>query len=49
MNEEELASAAKYQCIGIGYGKYEDVNNDGKIDSEDRTTLGQNAPKFIWV
>lgn len=48
MNEEELASAAKYPGIGIGYGKYEDVNNDGKIDSEDRTTLGQNTPKFIW-
>ena len=30
MNEEELASAAKYPDIGIGYGKYEDVNNDGR-------------------
>lgn len=48
MNDQELASAAKYANIGVGYGKFEDVNKDGKIDSEDRTSLGSNVPKFVW-
>lgn len=48
MDEKELAAAAKYPGIDVGYGKYEDVNGDGQINSDDRTTLGQNVPKFIW-
>jgi TonB-linked SusC/RagA family outer membrane protein len=28
--------------------KFEDVNNDGKIDATDRTTIGNNQPQFTY-
>ncbi|HEX5153528.1 MAG TPA: TonB-dependent receptor [Parafilimonas sp.] len=37
------ASVAK-----AGDRKYRDINNDGKIDANDRTILGSAQPKFTW-
>lgn len=31
-----------------GDRKYRDINNDGKIDANDRTLLGTAQPKFTW-
>ena len=28
--------------------KYRDINGDGKVNTEDRTILGNSFPKFIW-
>jgi TonB-linked SusC/RagA family outer membrane protein len=31
-----------------GYAKIVDLNNDGKIDSRDKTIIGSRQPDFIW-
>lgn len=42
-NSSNPASRAK-----AGDRKYEDINNDGKIDENDRMILGQASPKFTY-
>jgi TonB-dependent starch-binding outer membrane protein SusC len=34
--------------VWVGDVKYKDVNNDGKIDDNDRTYIGNPNPKFVW-
>ena len=45
-NAEEVASAATQTGAAQGRFRYEDINNDGKIDDNDRTYLGSPVPKF---
>ena len=40
--------AALYGAETAGDPKYEDINNDGKIDANDRQVVGQPNPKFTW-
>jgi TonB-linked SusC/RagA family outer membrane protein len=57
-NESEVAAAngkdgdagTPYQNAGTAPGdiKFRDLNNDGKIDSDDRTYLGSFMPKFSY-
>jgi TonB-dependent starch-binding outer membrane protein SusC len=42
----ETTQAAEYNARP-GWAKYQDVNNDKKINSDDRLILGTNAPDFI--
>ena len=42
------AKVARYGNETAGDPKYEDVNGDGKIDSNDRQVVGQPNPKFTW-
>lgn len=42
-NSPNPASRAK-----AGDRKYRDINNDGKIDANDRTIIGSAQPKFTW-
>lgn len=45
LGEEE--EAAKYGAKP-GYAKYEDVNQNGEIDPDDRQILGSSEPNFTW-
>jgi TonB-linked SusC/RagA family outer membrane protein len=47
-NLEDLNSYPRFADTQPGDVKYEDVNGDGKIDANDRTTLGNNQPDFIY-
>src|SRR5690606_2645627 len=42
---QDVASSPVYPGSKPGNPKYEDINKDGKIDSEDRTVLGSYMPK----
>lgn len=44
---KEVDEAAKYGKVP-GDPKYEDVNNDGKIDGNDMIPIGNANPKFTW-
>ncbi len=44
--KEEVAAAPAQDGKGVGRFRYADVNNDGKIDANDRTYLGSPVPKF---
>jgi TonB-linked SusC/RagA family outer membrane protein len=44
---DEADEATKYGQQP-GFVKVEDVNNDGKIDADDRQIIGQTDPKFLW-
>jgi TonB-linked SusC/RagA family outer membrane protein len=48
MTEEELASSPKRENNIVGDVKYRDVNQDGIIDPDDRTLMGQSQPKYTW-
>jgi len=39
---------ARYGAQTAGDPRYEDINNDGKIDSNDRQVVGQPNPKYTW-
>ena len=38
----------RYSTVFVGDTKYRDLNNDGIIDSKDRTSLGSPLPKFVY-
>ena len=48
--EQECASDRTAQANGLKPGdfKYKDLNGDGIVDGEDRTTLGSYLPSFIY-
>ncbi len=46
--QTELDGIPKYGGQVVGSVKYADTNNDGKIDANDRTIIGNPYPKFIW-
>lgn len=43
---EEVAAAPAQDGKGIGRFRYQDINDDGKIDPTDRAYLGSPVPKF---
>jgi TonB-linked SusC/RagA family outer membrane protein len=43
--QEDLDNHATQQGANVGDCLYEDINNDGKIDENDRTVLGSGMPK----
>jgi TonB-linked SusC/RagA family outer membrane protein len=48
MNAEDLANSPKMSSNIVGDVKYRDVNGNGEIDAEDKTTLGSPFPKFTY-
>lgn len=48
MTEEELDKYPHFSNTRVGDVKFEDVNEDGKINADDRTILGNNMPDFTW-
>ena len=44
---DEAASAARYGAQP-GYAKYDDVNNNGVYDADDRQVIGSPEPDFTW-
>jgi TonB-linked SusC/RagA family outer membrane protein len=48
MNDEELAKYPKEATSMVGTTRMKDINNDGKIDDQDRTFIGNPNPKFIY-
>lgn len=44
--QEEVDAAPTQDGKGLGRFRYEDINHDGEITSEDRTYLGSPVPKF---
>ncbi|RIH63119.1 SusC/RagA family TonB-linked outer membrane protein [Mariniphaga sediminis] len=52
-NQEEVDAAPVQPGKGVGRIKYRDISGsngvpDGKIDSDDRTWIGVDEPKFAW-
>ncbi len=47
-DQADLDVSPRFQDARPGDVKYADVNNDGKIDANDRTILGNNQPDFIY-
>lgn len=47
-NQAEIDAYPHYATAKPGDRKFIDVNNDGKIDANDRTLIGSYFPKFIW-
>lgn len=50
-SEEEIANSATWNTSRGTYPgdvKYEDQNNDGVIDSDDKVNMGSNNPDFTW-
>lgn len=47
-NEEEVANSAEQPGKGVGRIRYKDLNNDKKINDEDRTWLGVEDPDFLY-
>jgi TonB-dependent starch-binding outer membrane protein SusC len=45
-NAAEVSSAPAQDGKGVGRFRYQDVNGDGKITPDDRTTIGSPVPKF---
>ena len=45
-NQAEVDAAAVQPGKGVGRLRFKDVNNDGKIDADDRDWIGVNEPKF---
>lgn len=50
MNQEEIeAHGVEYNFeVHPGDGRYVDINNDGLINANDRTIIGNTQPDFIW-
>lgn len=49
MNQAEIDNdPTHYATAKPGDGRYVDVNGDGVLNADDRTTLGNPNPKFIW-
>jgi TonB-linked SusC/RagA family outer membrane protein len=47
-NKEEIAQYPAREAVAPGDLRFEDVNGDGIIDSQDRTWLGSPIPKVIY-
>ncbi|HVI48803.1 MAG TPA: TonB-dependent receptor [Chitinophaga sp.] len=47
-NKDEINAYPHYATAKPGDRRFVDVNNDGKIDANDRTIIGSYFPKFIW-
>ena len=47
-NEQEVADHVTQSGKGVGRIRYKDLNDDGKINDEDRTWLGVEDPKFLY-
>lgn len=47
-NQAEIDAYPHYATAKPGDRKFIDVNNDGKIDANDRTSIGSFFPDFIW-
>jgi len=45
---EEVSKAPTQDDASPGVFRYKDVNNDGKIDADDRTYIGDPNPKFTY-
>ncbi len=45
--QEELNSSPKLSSDVLGSRKLKDINADGKINSDDRTVIGSNQPKYF--
>lgn len=48
MNQADLDNSPKMDNSQVGDIKYADINNDGVINADDRTIIGNNDPKFTW-
>jgi len=48
VDQTDLDSYPHFADSKPGDVKYEDVSGDGKIDANDRTTIGNNQPDFIY-
>ena len=46
--QAEVDNSPKQAGQVVGTVKYRDVNNDGKIDANDRTAIGSPYPDFTW-
>lgn len=47
-NEQEVTAHADQPGKGIGRIRYKDINEDGKVNDEDRTWLGIEDPDFLY-
>jgi TonB-linked SusC/RagA family outer membrane protein len=47
-NQQELSSSPKFATSYVGGAKFKDVNNDGIIDVNDQTFIGNPNPKFLY-
>lgn len=47
-DQEEVDAHADQPGKGVGRIRYKDINEDGKINDEDRTWLGVEDPKFLY-
>lgn len=47
-NADQLAKLPKHATSALGSARMKDVNNDGKIDANDRTLIGNPNPDFIY-
>ncbi|SEA46125.1 TonB-linked outer membrane protein, SusC/RagA family [Arachidicoccus rhizosphaerae] len=45
---EDIANTPSYDGARVGGQKYADINNDGVIDANDRTIIGNPHPDFIY-
>ncbi|MEO5602418.1 MAG: SusC/RagA family TonB-linked outer membrane protein [Cyclobacteriaceae bacterium] len=48
MNQEEYDSQPKHFTSQVGTVRYKDINNDGLIDVNDKTYIGNPNPKFVF-
>ncbi|WP_448672889.1 SusC/RagA family TonB-linked outer membrane protein [Polluticoccus soli] len=48
MTQEEYNSQPKYTTSSVGSARMKDVNNDGVIDANDRTLIGDPNPKYNY-
>ena len=47
-SEDEIENGASFPFDKPGYVRYEDVNGDGEINSDDEVIVGDPNPDFIW-
>ncbi len=47
-NADQLSKLPKHATSALGSARMKDVNNDGKIDANDRTLIGNPNPDFIY-
>ncbi len=48
VNQEDFDKSPKHTTSVVGSIKFRDINNDGKIDANDQTAIGDPTPKFIF-